>query len=133
MRNTSTTTKKSLFNPLTRAFRENPYNLYAALQQSGPEYSMGMWIFTRYADVMAVLRDGRFSSASVPEITEKKMAEFSLAGACPEVSELGRKAIVFTENPDHQRLRRLTNPLFNAANVNAVVKPVIARLVEQHV
>ena len=121
--------KKALFNPLTRSFRENPYDLYRALQQSPPEHSMGMWILTRYADVMAVLRDGRFSSASVPEITEKKMAEFSLAGACPEVSELGRKAIVFTENPDHQRLRRLTNPLFNAANVNAVVKPVIARLV----
>ena len=127
--NTSTNTRKGLFNPLTRAFRENPYNLYAALQQAPPEHSMGMWIFTRYSDVMAVLRDGRFSSASVPEITEKKMAEFSLAGACPEVSELGRKAIVFTENPDHQRLRRLTNPLFHAANVNAVVKPVIERLV----
>jgi len=127
--NTSTTTKKGLFNPLTRAFRENPYNLYAALRQSLPEHSMGMWIFTRYADVMAVLRDGRFSSASVPEITEKKMAEFSLAGTCPEVSELGRKAIVFTENPDHQRLRRLTNALFREANVNAVVKPIISRLV----
>jgi cytochrome P450 len=123
------TTKKGIFNPLTRSFRENPYNLYAALQQSLPEYSMGMWILTRYADVMAVLRDGRFSSASVPQITEKKMAEFALAGTCPEVSELGRKAIVFTENPDHQRLRRLTNPVFNNANVNAVVKPLIAKFV----
>jgi cytochrome P450 len=91
---------------------------------------MGMWILTRYADVMAVLRDARFSSASVPQITEKKMAEYSLTGACPEVSELGRKAIVFTENPDHQRLRRLTNAVFSTANVNAVVKPVIAKLVE---
>jgi cytochrome P450 len=121
--------KKGLFNPLTRSFRENPYPLYAALRQNPPEHSMGMWIMTRYADVMAVLRDPRFSSASVPEITEKKMAEYSLAGACPEVSELGRKAIVFTENPDHQRLRRLANPLFNTANVNAVVKPVIEKLV----
>src|ERR1700722_7113031 len=115
--NTTTTTRKGLFNPLTRSFRENPYNLYAELQRSAPEHSMGMWIFTRYADVMAVLRDGRFSSASVPQLTEKKMAELSLAGTCPEVSELGRKAIVFTENPDHQRLRRLTNPVFAVANV----------------
>ena len=87
-------TKKGIFNPLTRAFRDNPYPQYAALQQSPPEFSMGMWIMTKYADVMAVLRDARFSSASVPEITEKKMAEFSLA--FPEVTELGRKAIVFT-------------------------------------
>jgi len=121
-----TPAKKGLFNPLTRSFRANPYSLYAALQQSGPECSMGMWILTRYPDVMAVLRDPRFSSASVPEITEKKMAEFSLAGTCPEVTELGRKAIVFTENPDHQRLRRLTNSVFSTANVDAVVKPVIA-------
>jgi hypothetical protein len=127
--NARPTTRRGIFNPLTRAFRDNPYDLYAALQQSVPEFSMGMWIVTRYADVMAVLRDPRFSSASVPEITEKKMAEYALTGACPEVSELGRKAIVFTENPDHQRLRRLTNALFNTANVNAVVKPVIARLV----
>jgi cytochrome P450 len=126
---TGTTPKKGLFNPLTRAFRENPYPLYAALQQSPPEYSMGMWIVTRYADVMAVLRDPRFNSASVPEITEKKMAEFSVASACPEVTELGRKAIVFTENPDHQRLRRLANPLFNIANINAVGKPIIEKLV----
>jgi cytochrome P450 len=126
---TSTTTKKGLFNPLARSFRENPYSQYAALRQFLPEYSMGMWIVTRYADVMAILRDPRFNSASVPQITEKRMAEFSLAGACPEVTQLGRKAIVFTENPDHQRLRRLTHPVFNNANVNAVVKPVIAELV----
>ncbi len=119
--------KKGIFNPLTRAFRNNPYPQYEALRQSLPEFSMGMWIMTRYADVMAILRDERFSSASVPEITEKKMAEFSLT--YPEVTELGRKAIVFTENPDHQRLRRLASSIFNNDNVNAVVKPVIARLV----
>jgi cytochrome P450 len=121
--------KKKIFNPLTRAFRNNPYPQYEALRQSVPEFSMGMWIVTRYADVMAILRDDRFSSASVPEITEKKMAEFSLT--FPEVTELGRKAIVFTENPDHQRLRRLANSVFNNDNVNAVVKPMIARAVDE--
>src|SRR5689334_17471954 len=117
---------KGLFNPFTREFRENPYKTYAALQQQPPEYSLGMWILTRYADVMAVLKDGRFSSALVPQIAEKRIAEFSVS--CPEVSELGRKSIVFTDNPDHARLRRLTNLVFNAENIASTLKPIINKL-----
>jgi cytochrome P450 len=118
--------RKSLFNPFTREFRENPYKTYAALQQQPPEYCLGMWVLTRYADVMAVLKDGRFSSALVPQIAEKRIAEFSVS--CPEVSELGRKSIVFTDNPDHARLRRLTNLVFNSENIASTLKPIIDRL-----
>jgi len=127
----ATGTKKAVFNPLSKAFRTNPYPFYAELQQSLPQQFGGIWVFTRYADVVALLKDGRFNSASVPQITEKKMAEYSLAGQCPEVTQLGLKAIVFTENPDHARLRKLTNPVFNANNVNASVKPIIHEHVKE--
>ena len=118
--------KKSAFNPFTREFRSNPYKTYALLQQAPPEFSLGMWIFTRYADVMAVLKDGRFSSALVPQIAEKRMAKFSMD--CPEVTQLGLKSIVFTDNPDHARLRRLTSLVFNSSNITAVLKPIITQL-----
>lgn len=118
--------KKISFNPFTREFRKNPYSVYALLQQAAPEFSLGMWILTRYADVMAVLKDRRFSSALVPQIAEKRLAEFSMN--CPEISELGRKSIVFTDNPDHARLRRLTNLVFNSDHITTTLKPVITAL-----
>jgi cytochrome P450 len=113
------------FNPFSQAFRANPYEVYASLQQSAPQHSLGMWVVTRYDDVKSVLKDRSFSSALIPSIIEKRLSDFAMV--CPEVSELGRKAIVFTDNPEHARLRRLANLVFNQRSLEEL-RSVVARI-----
>lgn len=52
---------------LVPSFLNDPYPTYHALRAAGPlhwseEFFGGAWLVPRYADVMAVLRDPRFSS-----------------------------------------------------------------------
>ncbi|MBA3771426.1 MAG: cytochrome P450 [Ramlibacter sp.] len=118
-----------VFNPFSESFRRNPYETYSALRTTGPFRSLGMWIFTRHADVKDVLRDRRFSSALIPSLVHRRLDEFGMS--CPEVTKLGQKAIVFTDNPDHARLRRLANVVFHPSQLESL-RPLAATLVQQH-
>ena len=54
------------YNPLSSGTVQNPYPLYAALRERDPVHRsrlMNAWVFTRHADVDAILRDlRRFSN-----------------------------------------------------------------------
>ena len=58
-----TSGKRTWFNPFHPKFREDPYPSYHRLRVEEPVHwdPMGYWYLTRYADVVSVLRDGRFS------------------------------------------------------------------------
>ena len=86
--------------------------MYRELREHDPvQRSMGMWILTRYADVMSVMTDRTFSSALIPAEAKsraEKLGETDIG----LIERLGQKAIVFTDNPDHPRLRGLVNRPF---------------------
>ena len=100
------------FNPFVPEFAINPYPMYRELREHDPvQRSMGMWILTRYADVMSVMTDRTFSSALIPAEAKsraEKLGETDIG----LIERLGLKAIVFTDNPDHPRLRGLVNRPF---------------------
>lgn len=109
------------FNPFSPEFREDPYSTYAALREREPvKRIMGSWVLSRHADILGVLRDRRFSSSRIPSLVKRRARERS-GGTSFEgyrgVESFIDKAIVFTENPDHTRLRRLVNPIFNQAAI----------------
>ncbi|KDP88105.1 hypothetical protein CF70_032570 [Cupriavidus sp. SK-3] len=118
-----------IFNPFAQSFRQNPYPTYRAMREAGAFRALGMWVFARHDDVKAVLRDRRFSSALIPAIVEGRLAEFGMV--CPEVSKLGKKAIVFTDNPEHARLRRLANVVFSRDLLEGL-RPLARRLMREH-
>lgn len=118
-----------VFNPFSESFRRSPYETYSALRAAGLFRSLGMWIVTRHADVKDVLRDRRFSSALIPSLVHRRLDEFSMT--CPEITMLGQKAIVFTDNPDHARLRRLASVVFHPSQLESL-RPLAVALVQQH-
>lgn len=129
----ATAAKRLRFNPFSDQFRIDPYRVYRTLREREPMHRvMGMWVLTRYADIVTVLRDRRFSSSLIPNAIRKHKPKAASAGFDP-IEGFIAKAIVFTENPDHVRLRRLVNGCFNAEAVaaeRAHVEALVERLLD---
>lgn len=106
------------FNPFAPAFRQDPYPHYAALRAEPPARTLGMWVLTRHADVLEVLRDKTFSAELIPALVARH------GGETDQVLRLGKASLVFTDNPDHARLRGLVNRAFTASAV-AALEPLV--------
>ena len=110
------------FNPLGADFRADPYPQYRLLRETRPVHkTLGMWVLTRHADVQAVLRDRTFSADLIPQLVRKQAGRVS-GRDVGRIERLGRKSLVFTDNPDHARLRGLVNRVFTAQAV-ATLRP----------
>jgi len=113
------------YNPLAARTAQDPYPDYARLRARSPVHRsrlMRAWVFSRYADVDAILRDHhRFSNDPIErDLTTRQQA--SLPG--PEDSSM-----LFLDPPDHTRLRGLVNKAFTRRAVNAL-EPHVRRLME---
>ncbi|HVV38617.1 MAG TPA: cytochrome P450 [Acidimicrobiales bacterium] len=117
------------FNPENRA---NPYPVYKQMREEapvwqGPEYQE--LFLSRHADCLAVLRDAeRFSSDS------SNMAPELMANATSGQAEmggfLGGKVMLFSDPPDHTRLRRLAQHAFTPKAVEGW-RPRVRALVDE--
>ncbi len=116
------------FNPFLPGFRENPYTTYQQLRQHNPVHkTLDMWIVTKYKDVIEVLESDAVSVNYIPQYVMQQQV-----GDIPGLVELGKKAIVFTDPPDHGRLRRLAGQAFNNTNIQAYtvhIQELIEKLV----
>ncbi len=103
------------FDPDDPAVIEDPYPAYAALRRAGAvcRFGPGQWGVTRYADVVALLRDKRLGSAFPPEFHE-----FSV-GPGPAADFFQQVAIV-RDPPNHTRLRKLMHQAFRAPVAEAL-------------
>ncbi len=62
------------YSPLDPEVTRNPYPIYAVLRRKAPVYRtpLGFLAVSRYADVLAILRDpGRFSSAAMGDLIDQ--------------------------------------------------------------
>ncbi|GAA1854556.1 cytochrome P450 [Pseudonocardia ailaonensis] len=114
------------FNPFAPAFRQDPYPQYAALRAQPPIRTLGMWVLTRHADVLAVLRDRTFSAELIPALVARH------GGDTDRILRLGRASLVFTDNPAHARLRGLVNRAFTPAAV-AELEPAVREIAGRRV
>jgi cytochrome P450 len=122
---------RTRFNPFLPEFASNPYAMYRELREQDPvQRGMGMWILTRHADVFSVMTDRSFSSAQIPaeaKARADKLGETDTA----LIDRLGLKAIVFTDNPDHARLRALVNRPFGP-RLGEARRPFMEEVVNRH-
>jgi cytochrome P450 len=118
------------YNPYLPEVREDPYPLYRRLREEDPvhESFVGVWVLSRYADVQAVLRDGRFSS---DERTSEMFEVFRTTLRPEEAASFDRqpRSMLFLDPPDHTRLRSLVNKAFTARVVEGL-RPRIRTVVD---
>ncbi len=101
-----------LFDP---AFKVNPYPTYARLRSTAPVHraalpdGQGVWLITRYDDVLAVLKDERFVKDWRKVMTPEQLDQVP---AIPEVMKPLSRNMLDTEPPDHERLRALVSKAF---------------------
>ncbi|HEX3781775.1 MAG TPA: cytochrome P450 [Pseudonocardiaceae bacterium] len=127
------------FNPFSAEFRQDPYPMYENLRDTRPVHrTLGMWVLTRHRDVRTVLRDRSFSAGLIPELVNRQANRVSGAEVegdrVARIGRLGRKSLVFTDNPDHARLRGVVNRVFTTQeignlrpNIEAEVDKLIQR------
>src|SRR5882757_5984866 len=118
------------FNPFSAEFRRDPYPLYRRLRETRPVHrTLGMWVLTRHADVQGVLRDRTFSAGLIPQLVSEnadRLAQDNVA----LIERLGKKSLVFTDNPAHARLRGLVNRVFTAQAI-ATLRPLVSSVAER--
>ena len=128
----ATTATPVRFNPFAREFVRDPYPFYRAMQRDDPYHRSGdVVVLTRYADVKQALLTPSLSSTSIPFLVnafQSKMAATDLH----RLQELGRKAIVFTDRPEHMRLRRLVGRSFRRERLDKW-DAALARVAHEHV
>ncbi|RIK05068.1 MAG: cytochrome P450 [Acidobacteria bacterium] len=119
-------TEQLIFNPFDPEFRKDPYPVYDWLL-AGDRVRvspLGLWIFPRYEDCTAILRDKRFSADS-------RNAEGFVAPGSEEEARLfdENRPFLFLDPPDHRRLRGLVSKAFTPHAVEAM-RPRIEEIVD---
>ncbi len=122
------------YNPWHPRHRQDPYPDYRRLREEAPIYRsplLRIWIVSRYDDVVAVLRDRRFS-ADRRELPLAKLLERLFA---PDPGLLGfvNTNLLNLDGPDHARLRGLVSKAFTPRRVQALrprIEAVVADLLD---
>ena len=111
------------YNPLSARTAQDPYPTYAKLRARDPVHRSRLlqaWVFTRYADVDAILRDHRRFSSD----PRKRPAPRRRRASLPRAEE---PSMLFLDPPDHTRLRALVNKAFTPRAV-AALEPHVREL-----
>lgn len=111
-----------LFSP---EFTRNPYPAYERLREEDPVHQVRFpdgqlsWLVTRYADAEAVLKDPRF------------IKDFSklFGGSMDEMSVFAQN-MLFSDPPDHKRLRGLAQKAFTPKMIEGM-KPRIQEITDE--
>jgi len=110
---------------LTPEFTQDPYRLYRDLREGGPAHrtivktltvELHAWVITRYDQARALLADRRLSkdAGGLPEVVERHKVR-------PEPVALANFAsMLFSDPPDHTRLRRIVGRAFTMRRVQGL-------------
>ncbi len=117
------------YNPLSARMAQDPYPVFAALRDRDPVHRsrlINAWLFTRYSDVDAILRDHRHFSSDPRKGTLSRRQRNLL----PPADEF---TMLFLDPPDHTRLRALVTKAFTRNPVNALeprIRSIMASLLD---
>ncbi len=110
------------FNPMEPEFVADPYPTYHRLRAEDPVHHspLGFWVLTRYADVIAMLRD--------PRLVKEPIAAFVAARFGMTPPGLGL-SMLDRDPPDHTRLRGLVSKAFTPRALESL-RPHIQQIVD---
>jgi len=117
------------YNPLSARVIQDPYPTYARLRSRSPAHRsrvLNSWVFTRYADVEAILRDfRRFSNIPTSRNLTRKQRS--------SLSPRAEWTMLFLDPPEHTRLRALVNKAFTPKVVDALephIRTIMGQLLD---
>lgn len=118
-----------LFNPFLPEFHADPYPAYHRLRELDPVHQtpLGLWVLTRYDDVLMALRDARFGREGFAPLLE------AVYGSPGDTSTLPR-SMLFQDPPDHTRLRGLVNKAFTPRVIEGMrshIQGIVDRLLDR--
>lgn len=115
----------------------DPYPVFAELRSRRPVFyneHYRAWFIHRHDDLLAALKDPRFSSDRIRPVFEHKLTESQRRERAPTYRILG-EWMVFRDPPDHTRLRKLVSRAFTPRAISLwqpriveVVNSLIAEL-----
>ena len=111
------------FNPMAPEFVVDPYPTYHRLRAEDPVHHspLGFWVLTRYADVIAMLRD--------PRLVKEPIAAFVAARFGMAVPPGLGLSMLDRDPPDHTRLRGLVSKAFTPKALESL-RPHIQGIVD---
>src|ERR671922_730103 len=116
--------------PLAPRVYRDPYPTYAKLRAQDPvhwNFLSRSWVFSRYRDIDAILRDhGRFSNDAR---NRQEVSRSQAAAATP-----GGPSMLFLDPPDHTRLRALVQQAFTPRAIEALtprIRQIAADLLDR--
>ena len=119
------------FDPFSREFFENPFEVYRWLRDEAPVYhnaDRGFWAVSRYQDCLEVHRDvGTFTSTHGLTLDQLTSADFR------EVTK-GIDSMIMMDPPMHDRMRKLVSRAFTPRRIaewGPVVETVIAAVLDE--
>jgi cytochrome P450 len=121
------------FNPLDRRYRTNPYPLYAKLREKDPFHRSKLfdgWVLTRYDDIVAALRDSRFSADDRKRTDYMANRHEMIKAGIIDPEDEQKPSMLRLDPPDHTRLRSLVNKAFTPRAVEAL-RPRIEGIVAE--
>ena len=117
------------YDPLSARTARDPYPAYAALRARAPVHRSRLlkaWVFTRHADVDAILRDHRHF-ANDPRRGTLSSRQLAMLPPADDYT------LLFLDPPDHTRLRALVSKAFTPRVLNAYesrIRGIVEALVE---
>jgi cytochrome P450 len=122
-----------LYRLLDPAVLADPYPLYHQLQAKSPVHwdpFLKAWVVTRYADVLTVLSDRRFSARRTP--TPDDLAALGLDALVP-IAQVMVRQMLFMDPPAHGRIRNLAARAFTPRrieNLRAHIQDIVDTLLD---
>jgi cytochrome P450 enzyme len=105
------------FDPFSPEYERDPHHVCRYMRENLPAYwwpAGPAWLFSRYEDAVAILKDRRISSD--PACWEQ--ATGSPPEAAPSAYQALTRTLLFGLNPaDHARVRRLVSPAFSSHTI----------------
>lgn len=114
--------------------RSDPYPFYRRYRETDPMHlsDVGIWTVTRYADILAILRDDRFST-DPRNATAVDRTGWETGDPSP-FEQMAGLLLLFTDPPDHTRMRNLVNKAFTRRVIEELrphVQDIVDDLLDQ--
>jgi cytochrome P450 len=122
-----------VFNPTRRAMRADPHRFYRELREHDPfhrSWAADGWVLSRYRDVVAVLRDPRFSADERNWSRYRRLSRMGSRLGLRDFYEDDRASMLRQDAPNHTRLRNLVSKAFTPRAVERM-RPRIESVVKE--